>query len=71
MLIVSGLEETLPDCLQHIVLYNVSFFILIRLFFSFPVFCVVCHFRLSLSKHIYCKIPHLYNIVIPIIKLIQ
>ena len=64
MLIVSGLEETLPDCLQHIVLYNVSFFILIRLFFSFPVFC-------ALSKHFYCDIPHLYNIVIPIIKLIQ
>ena len=38
MLIVSGLEETLPDCLQHIVLYNVSFFILIRLFFLFQFF---------------------------------
>ena len=33
MLIVTGLEETLPDCLHHIVLYNVSFFILIRFYY--------------------------------------
>ena len=34
--------------------------------FSFPVFCVVRHFRLSLLNNFYCDILHLYNIVIPI-----
>ena len=38
MLIVTGLEETLPDCLQHIVLYNVSFLSLSDYFFLFQFF---------------------------------
>ena len=65
----TGLEETLPNCLQHVVLYNVFFFILT--IFSFPVFHFVRHFCLSFSNNFYCDIIHLYNIVIPIIKLIQ
>ena len=40
--------------------------------FSFPVFCFVRHFRFSFSsKYFYCDILDLYNIMIPIIKLIQ
>ena len=35
------------------------------LFYSFLVFCVVRNFRLSLLNNFYCKILHLYNIVIP------
>ena len=38
MLIVSGLEETLPGCLQHIVLYNVSFFYPYQIIFFFSSF---------------------------------
>ena len=42
----------------------------ILIIFSFPVFCVVRHFRLSLLNNFYCDILHLYNIVIPIINLV-
>ena len=34
-------------------------------FFSFPVFCVVSHFHLSLLNNFYCDILHLYNSAIP------
>ena len=66
--VVSGLEETLPDCLQHVVLYSVSFFIPTS--FSFSVFYFVRHFRLShlkqvLLRHspsiIYCDPYHKIN----------
>ena len=30
--------------------------------FSFPVFCVVRHFRFSFLNHFYCDVLHLYNI---------
>ena len=53
------------DCLQHVVLCNVSFS---SFFFSFPVFCFVRHFCLSLLNNFYCDILHLYNFVIPTIK---
>ena len=46
--VVSGLEETLPDCLQQVVLYSVS--LLIPTSFSFSVFYFVRHFRLSHLK---------------------
>ena len=66
--VVSGLEETLSDCLQHVVLNNVCFFVLT--IFSFPVFRFARHFRLSFCKKFLLRhcILHLYNIVIPIIK---
>ena len=39
--VVSGLEVTLPDCLQHVVLYSVSFLSLLFFLFQFFVLYVI------------------------------
>ena len=55
MLIVSGLEETAPDCLQHIVLYNVSFLSLSDYFFFSSFLCCMSFpplpFKTFLLRH--------------------